>query len=81
MDLAQNAMIKVIEGIKQLEANSEGALIDWISKLVENEILDQVKFQNAQTRLCHCNYPSRSCDHCRKASRKAPINHRTTSPG
>lgn len=50
MDLAQNAIIRVIEGLERFDPESEGALINWISKLVENEIRDQVEFHDAQKR-------------------------------
>jgi len=50
MDIAQNAIIRVINGLEQFEVRSEGELINWISKLVENEIKDQAGFHGAEKR-------------------------------
>lgn len=50
MDIAQDAMIRVIQGLDQFEPQSEGALIHWISKLVENQIRDAADFHGAQKR-------------------------------
>lgn len=50
MDIAQDAMIRVIQGIDKFEPHSEGALIQWISKLVENQIRDAADYQGAQKR-------------------------------
>lgn len=50
MDIAQNAMIRVIQGIGRFEPNSEGALIQWMSKLVENEIRDLVDYYGSKKR-------------------------------
>lgn len=50
MDIAQNAMIRVLQGLEKFEPRSDGALIQWVSKLVENEIRDQVDYHGAQKR-------------------------------
>jgi len=50
MDIAQNAMLRVINSLKDFEPRSEGALIHWMSRLVENEIRDLADYNKAQKR-------------------------------
>lgn len=60
MDIAQDAMIRVIQGIQGFEPRSEGALVQWISKLVENQIRDAADFHGAQKRRISQEVPLQS---------------------
>lgn len=50
MDIAQGAMVRVLQGLGKFEPKSEGALIQWMSKLVENEIRDLADYHDAKKR-------------------------------
>lgn len=50
MDIAQDAMIRVIRSLDKFKPQSDGALIQWMSKLVENEIRDRVDYLGAKKR-------------------------------
>ena len=50
LDVAQNTLLKVVRGLPTFEPKSESSLINWISRLIENEIRDQADFHRAAKR-------------------------------
>lgn len=50
MDIVQNVMLKVVKDIDQFDAGSESKFINWLAKIVENTIRDNVEYFAAQKR-------------------------------
>lgn len=56
-DLLQSCLMKSFESIDQFEQAHEGSLMAWLSRIAENEIRDQIKFQRRQRRDARRNLP------------------------
>lgn len=49
-DLVQDALLKVFKGIDTFDESSHTLFHNWVAKCVENEIINQIRFQGAQKR-------------------------------
>jgi RNA polymerase sigma-70 factor (ECF subfamily) len=80
MDIAQDAMIRVIQGMEKFEPRSEGALIQWVSKLVENQIRDAADYHGAQKRRISQEVPiGAGAEEPYRLSRIADLSQKTPS--
>ncbi len=50
MDLVQNTLVRVLNGIKDFRYENEGDFVRWLSKIVENEVRANLKQLHAQKR-------------------------------
>ncbi|HJP01193.1 MAG TPA: RNA polymerase sigma factor [Planctomycetota bacterium] len=52
-DVTQESLIRALQGLKSFELREDASLIDWLSKIVEHEVLHQVEHFAAQKRDAH----------------------------
>lgn len=50
LDIVQEAMLASLQNIEQFDYASEGAFLKWLTKIVENRILDQLDYHKAARR-------------------------------
>lgn len=50
MDIVQEVFIAALRKLREFEPTSKGALLHWLSKIVENYIRDQIDYLSAQKR-------------------------------
>lgn len=50
MDIVQEVMVRVMKGLDKFEPESEGAFLNWVSTLVQNEIRDLADYHGAAMR-------------------------------
>lgn len=49
-DIAQEVLLKAFQGLERFEETSEGSFLNWLSRCVECEVVDQSRRQAAQKR-------------------------------
>lgn len=49
-DIAQEVLLKAFQGLERFEAESEGGFLNWLSRCVECEIVDQSRKRETQKR-------------------------------